>query len=199
MNKIIASILILFIISACNVLQTIQDLPALKFRIASADEYRIQDVSLNNKKSLKDFTALEMLKLTSGFMKGNLLLTFIINVEVKNNNIGENQFSQSDISIRQFPYRLLLNDKEILQGDIDKPFYIPGRGKSALLPLKVEFNVVKSYKEKSLEDILSFLLQLGGVNGSTSNIKLKVQPTLGTTIGNIRYPSELTIVDKTFD
>jgi len=54
-------------------------------------------------------------------------------------------------------------------------------------------------REKSLDDLLGLILQVSGAGGSTSNLKLKAQPSLGTPIGNIKYPEEITIVDKTFN
>jgi len=58
---------------------------------------------------------------------------------------------------------------------------------------------MKLIKEKSYEDILALLQKLGGIHGSTSNIKLLVKPTLGTSVGNIEYPDEITIADKSFN
>lgn len=198
-KSIIFILLISVFVSACSVLQTFQNIARLKYRISSATDYRLQGISINNKSSLKDFNSVEMLKLTAGFLKGNLPLTFILNIEAKNPNDGTGGGNATDISLTGFPYRLFLDDKEILQGDIEKPVFVPGKGESVIIPLKIQFDIAKSFKEKSLDDILLLLLQVGGVKGSTSNIKLMVQPSLGTPVGNIKYPQEITVVEKTFN
>jgi hypothetical protein len=177
----------------------VQNFSRLKYKIQSANDYRISGITITDKKSLKDFNAIEILKLTSGFAKGNLPLTFLLNIEAKNPNDGSSGYPRTDISIAAFPWRLFLNDKETVKGDIAQPVFVPGKGESVIIPIKIEFDIAKSFKEKSLDDILSLLLQIGGVKGSTSNLKFMVQPVLGTPLGNIKYPDEITIVDKTFN
>ena len=156
-------------------------------------------ISLADKKSLKDFNPVEILKLSTGLIKGNLPITFLINVEAVNPNDGSGGYPRTDLSISSFPWQLYINDKETVSGNIANPVYVPGKGESVLIPIQVEFDLAKSFKDKSLEDILVLMLQIGGVKGSTSNLRLVAKPVLGTPFGNLQYPDAITIVDKTFN
>ncbi|MBI3123430.1 MAG: LEA type 2 family protein [Ignavibacteriales bacterium] len=187
------------IISGCSVLQTISNISRLKYKIGSATNYQIAGIEVKNKRSIKDFNAMEVLKLSGGLMKGSLPLTFILNVEAKNPNNGSGGYPATDISITNFPWRLFVNDKEVVSGGLANPILVPGKGEATIIPLQVQFDLAKSFKEKSLDDLLGLILQVAGAGGSTSNLKLKAQPSLGTPIGNIKYPDEITIVDKTFN
>lgn len=180
-------------------IQTFSNISRLKYRIHSARDYQLLGVELGNKRSLKDFNSLELLKLSAGLIKGNLPLTFTINVEAANPNDGGGGYPRTDINITSFPWRLFLNENETVRGNITQPVFVPGKGESVIIPIQVEFDVAKSFKEKSLDDILALLLQVGGAKGSTSNLKLVVKPVLGTPIGKIEYPDEITIVDKSFN
>lgn len=201
--KILKSFLLLFslifILSGCSVLQTFSNITRLKYKISSASNYQIAGIDVRNKKSVKDFNAVDILKLSTGLMKGNLPLTFVLNIEAKNPNDGSGGYPATDISIANFPWRLFVNDKEVVSGELKEPILVPGRGESTIIPLQIQFDVAKSFKEKSLDDLLGLVLQIAGAGGSTSNLKLKAQPSLGTPIGNIKYPEEITIVDKTFN
>jgi len=199
LRKIFLVILIIPLLYSCSVIQTMQNVSRLKYKIESANDYRVQGITISDKKSLKDFNTIEILKLTAGLAKGNLPLTFLLNIEAKNPNDGSDGYPRTDISIVSFPWRLFINDKETVKGNIGQPVYVPGKGESVIIPIRIEFDIAKSFKEKSLDDILSLLLQIGGVKGSTSNLKLMVQPVLGTPLGNIKYPDEITVVDKTFN
>ncbi|NJD23147.1 MAG: hypothetical protein FIA82_10845 [Melioribacter sp.] len=189
----------LSILSSCSVYQTISNVSRLKYKIYSATDYRIAGVAVAEKKSIKDFNSIELLKITSGFINGNLPLTFLLNIEAKNPNDGNGGFARTDLNIASFPWRLFLNEKEIIQGNITEPVFVPGKGESVIIPIKIEFNVAKSFKEKSMDDILLLLLQIGGVHGSTSNLKMVAKPVLGTQFGKLEYPDEITIVDKSFN
>jgi len=189
----------LSILSSCSVYQTISNISRLKYKIYSATDYKIIGITIADKKSLKDFHSIELLKITSGFIKGNLPLTFLLNIEAKNPNDGNGGFARTDLNIASFPWRLYLNEKEIVQGNIAEPLFVPGKGESVIIPIKIEFNIAKSFKEKSMDDILLLLLQVGGVQGSTSNLEVIAKPVLGTPFGKLEYPDEITIVDKSFN
>jgi hypothetical protein len=187
------------IIAGCAVLNTFQNIARLKYRIQSTENYRVNGVQVDNKRSIKDFSPVEMLKLTSGIVRGSLPATFTINVEAVNPNDGKGGNPRTDLRIVNFPWRLFLNDKEIVDGNISSPVYVPGKGESVIIPIQVQTDIIKLVKEKSIEDIIALLQKLGGIHGTTSNIKLLVKPSLGTPIGNIEYPDEITIADKSFN
>ena len=187
------------IFTSCSVYQTISNVSRLKYKIYSATDYKIIGITIADKKSLKDFHSIELLKITAGLVKGNLPLTFLLNIEAKNPNDGNGGFARTDLNIVSFPWRLYLNEKEIVQGNIAEPVFVPGKGESVIIPIKIEFDVAKSFKEKSIDDILLLILQAGGAHGSTSNLKMIARPVLGTPFGKLEYPDEITIVDKSFN
>lgn len=192
-------VIILILLAGCSVLKTLENFSRLKYRIHSASDYQILGVSIANKKSIKDFSSFEMLKLTTGLLKGTIPLTFTLNIEAKNPNDGSGGYPKTDLSIDSFPWYLLVNDKEVISGNISEPVFVPGKGESTIIPIRIEFDIAKSFKEKSLDDIIMLALQLGGYEGSTSNLKMITKPVIGTPIGKFEYPNDITIVDKTFN
>ncbi|MBM4171202.1 MAG: LEA type 2 family protein [Ignavibacteria bacterium] len=200
MQKIISTILlIIFLFVGCSVLKTVENFSRLKYKIHSSTDYQILGINIKEKKSLNDFSSFEMLKLTTGLLKGTLPLSFTLNVETKNPNDGSGGYPKTDLSIESFPWHLLLNDKEVLNGNIPQPILVPGKGESTLIPLRIEFDIAKNFKEKNIDDILFLVLQMGGLKGSTSNLKLITRPVVGTPMGSIEYPNNITIIDKTYN
>ncbi len=198
-QRLILILALLSILSSCSVYQTISNISRLKYKIYSATDYKIVGISIADKKSLKDFHSIELLKITSGLVRGNLPLTFLLNIEAKNPNDGSGGFAGTDLNIVSFPWRLYLNEKEIVQGNVAEPVFVPGKGESVIIPFRIELDVAKAFKEKSVDDILLLLLQVGGANGSTSNLKMIAKPVIGTPFGKLEYPDEITIVDKSFN
>ena len=199
MRKVFLVFFALLILAGCSVLQTVQNVSRLKYRIDSATDYRVAGIFLADKKNIKDFSSIEMLKLTAGIVKGTLPLTFLLNVEAKNPNDGSSGYPRTDLTLTSFPWRLFLNDKETVKGNINEPVFVPGKGESVLIPIRIEFDIAKSFKDKSIDDILMLLLQIGGVKNSTSNLKLLARPVVGTPFGNLAYTDEITIIDKSFN
>ncbi len=186
------------ILHSCSVLQTAENLFRLKFRIHSANSFNLSNVQLSNKKSIKDFSSVEMLKISSSLIQGKLPLSFNLNIEANNPNDGRDGFERTDISIHSFPWNLYIDNKLAVSGNIEKPVLIPGKGENTIFTLNVEFDLAKTIKEKNLDNILALVLKLGGVDGNTSNIKLLVKPVIGTPLGKLQYPDEITIIDKSF-
>jgi hypothetical protein len=128
-----------------------------------------------------------------------LPVTFTIYIEAKNPNDGTGGYPRTDLSIQSFPWRLFINDNETVTGNIGKPVFVPGKGESTIIPINVEYDIAKNVKEKNIDDIIALALQLGGIQKSTSNLKILVKPVIGTPLGNITYPDELRVVEKNFN
>lgn len=192
-------IVFLFLLSACSIFKTVENISRLKYKIHSTTNYKLSDIDISTKKSIKDFSSIEILKLSTSLINGKLIFSFLLNVEAQNPNDGSGGFPKTDLTIQSFPWRLILNEKEIAIGNIDRPIVVPGKGETTIIPIHVEFDLVKNYKEKNIDDIIILALQLKRMEGGTSKIKLLAKPIIKTSIGNINYPNEITIVEKVYN
>jgi hypothetical protein len=192
------ALIVLCFLAACGVIQTVQNIGRLKYKIASAADYKILGIEIRNKKTLKDFSSVELLKLTAGIVKGSLPVTFTLFIEAKNPNDGGG-YPRTDLTVESLPWKLFVDGKETAAGNIDKPVFVPGKGESTIIPLNIEFDIASTLKENNLDNVLNLLLRLGGANGKTSSLKVAARPVVGTPFGKLEYPDEITIVDKSFN
>lgn len=195
---ITATLLSVFTLYQCSVYQTITNLSRLQFKIGEVNSFRINDLDISDKTSLKDFTAADLLNLTSIFTQGKLPVSFVLNVDAKNPNDGTGGYSRTDATLKSFKWRLFIDDKETISGDIDSPVTVPGTGKVTKIPLRVNIDLLQFFKDQGFDRVINLALTLGGKNSSTSKITLYATPTVSTPIGNITYPGELKIVDTQF-
>jgi hypothetical protein len=119
-------------------------------------------------------------------------------VQAKNPNDGTGGYSNTNATIRDFPWRLLINDKETISGGLGNPVTVPGTGEISIIPLRMNLDLVKFFQNKGYEDLINLALTLGGKTGSSSNLTLYAQPTVSTSLGPIKYPDELRIVSVQF-
>ena len=87
----------------------------------------------------------------------------------------------------------MLDDKEILTGNINEPFTVPGVGENKNIPIQVNVDILKFFKEKSFEEVASLLLAVSNQDNARSRISLFAKPVLGTPVGKIDYPDEIQI------
>lgn len=196
----IASLVLSLVISGiqCSVYETLTNVSRLKFKVGAVNGFQINGVSLSGKSKLADFNALDAIKLTAAFTQGSLPASFVLNVDAKNPNDGTGGYKKSDATIQNFKWRLFLDDKETISGELSEPLVIPGTGEVTTIPLRINIDLMKFFKDKGYDSIINLALALGGVQGSSSRVTLYATPTVSSPLGNITYPGELKLVDTEF-
>ncbi len=182
----------------CSVYKTIVNASRLKFELGNIENFEVSGVRFNDKTSVSDFNAIEILKLTSSLIRGTFPVTFILNVQAKNPNDGTAGFPRTDIMLKSFPWDLYIDNKQTVSGNILSPVFIPGTGEIVTIPIKVSIDLYKFIKEKDLNSLINLALAINGVKGHSSNVTLFAQPTVSTPIGDITYPGQLKIVGMNF-
>lgn len=195
----IVSLSLLVFISGCSIFKTIANISRLKFKLENVNDFKVSGIAINNKTQLKDFNPVDIVKLTADVAKGNLPVTFVLNVEAKNPNDGSGGYPATDISIKSFAWRLFVDEKETISGNIASPVVVPGKGESKIIPLEVKFDLLYFFKDRGFESLMNLALNLGGAKGSSSQLKLVADPVLGTPIGDLKYPDPITIISKQFN
>ncbi|HQF42938.1 MAG TPA: hypothetical protein PK073_08480 [Ignavibacteriaceae bacterium] len=199
MKKYFSVVIILaLVIGGCSVYQTLTNLSRLQFKVGQVDGFKINGISISGKSKLSDFNPLDLINLSAAFAKGSLPASFVLNVEAKNPNDGTGGYQKSDATLQNFKWRLFLDDKETVSGELDQPVTVPGTGNVTTIPLRINLDLVKFFEDRGYESIINLALALGGVQGSSSKITLFATPTVSSPFGNITYPGELKLVDTQF-
>ena len=196
MKKIfLLSVLLIFSNISCSVYETFVNISRLKFKLGNVNNFTLSGVKLDNKRKIADFTPVEALKLSSAFASGKLPVSFILNVEAKNHNDGTGGYKRTNATIKSFPWRLFIDDKETISGNIDAPVTVPGTGDSITIPFSMGLDLIDFFEQRGYESLLNLALNIGGYSEGTSKLSLFVQPTVSTALGDIRYPEEIKVVD----
>lgn len=191
-----------FIFNSCSSLkqitQSLTNLERLQFKLDDVDNFRLSGISINNKKSVSDFSITDGLSLANNYRQKKLPAEFIINVAAKNPNDGSGKSTATTATLTALDWKLYIDDKETIAGNIDKPIEIPGTGQSTIIPLKISLDLYKFFGEKGYDDLIQLAMAIGGVNGSASRLKIDARPTVSTPLGPISYPGRINIIDKQF-
>lgn len=200
LKKILLSIIIPLLLSnlSCSVFQTISNIGRLKFKLGNVNSFTLSGISVSNKSKLSDFNAVDLLKLSSSFAQGNFPVSFTLNVEALNPNDGTGGYPSTDATLKSFAWRLLLDNRETISGNIVQPVTVPGVGQVAIIPLQINLDLLSFFKDKGYESLINLALNLGGNKGSASQITLYAKPVISTMLGDLSYPQELKIVDFEF-
>ena len=195
---ILLSAVILLTTTSCSVYQTVVNLSRLQFKLGDVNNFTISGINISNKRSLQDFNPLEILNLTQSIAGGKLPASFTLNVEAKNPNDGTGGYPQTSATLKEFPWRLEVDDVETIAGNIGTPVTVPGTGEIQNIPLTMNIDLIEFFGNKGLDHLVNLALTLGGQQGSSSKLALYATPTVTSPIGDIKYPGELKIVEQSF-
>ena len=198
MKLVISIISLTFLLTSCSVYQTMVNLSRLKFKLGAVNNLTLNGINISNKKSISDFNATELLKLTSVITSGKLPASFTLNVEAKNPNDGSGGYPKTDATLKAFPWKLEIDNVETISGDIGSPVSVPGTGEVTNIPLTMNLDLIEFFGNKGLDNLVNLALALGGQEGSSSKLTLYASPTVSSPLGDIKYPGGLKIVDQSF-
>jgi hypothetical protein len=174
------------------------NLQRLKFRVAGVQAFALAGIGLSGKQRVEDFSVLDAFRLMKAYNDRKLPASFILNVEASNPNDGTGGTTQTVSTLTSFEWRLLIDGKPTVSGNIEKSIEIPGTGQATIIPLRISLDLVEFFKDKGYDDLLNLALALGGAKSDISRISLDAQPRVSTPLGEIVYPGRITIVSKEF-
>lgn len=200
---VVASLLsIFFLLQSCATVTDLSSLLAqlqrLKFKLGSVEGFSLGGIPLSNKTSLNDFSVQDGLRLAQLFGSKKLPVEFILNVVAINPNDGTAGKVKSNATLTGLSARLLIDGQPTVFGEIDSPVEIPGSGQETSFPLRLTLDLYEFFGHQGLDKLLSLALAIGGRNGSSSRLALDIQPKVITSLGEIKYPERITIIDKEF-
>jgi len=174
------------------------NLHRLKFRVSGVDGFALAGIDISRKQRVEDFSVLDAFRLMKAFNDRRLPASFTLDVEARNPNDGSGGSTQTVSTLTSFEWRLLIDNKPTVSGNIEKPVEIPGTGQATTIPLSISLDLVEFFKEKGYDDLLNLALAMGGVKSDISRISLDAQPRVSTPLGEITYPGRITVVSKEF-
>lgn len=196
---LILTLIIGLTLTSCGLYNSIMNLSKLQYKLGSVDNFRVANIKINSKSKLSDFSTADILNLTSKVASGDFPVSFTLNVLAKNPNQNSTTSSSSEITLESFPWTLYIDGVKTISGNISNPVTVPSVKSATIIPLQISLDMLDFFKDNGLSKIVNLALTLGGKNGSTSKIRIGAEPTLGTPIGKMTYPSPITIIDKTFN
>src|SRR4030095_4223052 len=187
-----------FINLGCSGLyDAIVNLQRLQFKLHKVAGMKVAGVGLSHISSISNFSLLDAAALLSAFTSGQLPVEFTLNVLAKNPNDGTGGTKNTSAVIKNMAWRLFIDNNETIGGNV-KDVSVPGGGQMTNIPIGMSFDLLQFFRSAGYENILNLALALGGRNGSSSRITLKVKPTVDTPLGPITYPGEFDVIDKEF-
>jgi hypothetical protein len=127
-------------------------------------------------------------RLGASLSQRDLPLSFTLHVEAE--NPADNSVNAR---LTEMDWTLLLDEKETISGVSDREVVLPP-GTPKDVPVDIELDLVEFFDE-NLRGLVDLAAAVGG-EGPPTNVQLRVQPTVRTPLGPMKYPSPITVVSQ---
>ncbi len=195
-------VLCVVLVTSCasirDITNTLASLQKMQFKIANITGMRLAGVDVARIASPSSLSITDALSLTQAFARKTLPATFTLNVDAKNPNTGVAGTKSVPLTLDDLQWRLMIDDKQTINGGLGSPVDVPGNGLTTKLPLVMNLDLYSFFADKGYDGIVNLALALGGKSGTTSRVKLDAMPTVGTPLGKLTYPNRISIVDTEF-
>lgn len=196
-NILLIVIAAMIVISGCSgITDTITNAQRLQWKLGSVSGMTVSGVDVSNVSSFSSLNPLDLVKLTSAVGSGQLPVSFTLNLLAKNPE-GEGGSKNSSDLIKSVDWRLLIDNKETINGVLSGPITVPGVGQTSTIPVGISLDIMQFFQNEGLQSLAGMLLGIGGKSGSPARLSLKIRPTIDTFLGPIS-PGEITVIDKEF-
>jgi hypothetical protein len=183
----LALALVLVVLAGCRSIREVANLRNVNFRIDRVEDARLAGIDLSGIETYGDVGASDMLRLSAAIADGEMPLDFTVHVAAENPSANS-----MNARLTKMDWTLLLEDEETVSGTFDREVVLrPGEPQD--VPVEVKVDLVRFFDD-NLRSLVNLALAVSG--GETSNVKLRVQPTIRTPVGPMKYPDPITVVDE---
>lgn len=193
---------LLFFLPGCATLDELvnvmSNLQRLKFKVAGVTGFAVAGIDISQKQKPADLTVMDGINLMSSYSRKKLPASFVLNVEALNPNDGTGGSPRTSSTLTSFEWRLLIDGRPTVTGNIEKPIEIPGTGQASVIPLKISLDLLEFFQEKGYDDLINLALALGGAKSDIARLEIDAQPRVSTPLGEITYPGRITVVSKEY-
>ncbi len=190
----------IFVITGCTALKeaagALNAFRQLQFKLGDVNNFKLAGVNISTLQNPKNISISDGINLLNAFNKKQLPVSFRLNVEAKNPNASSS--GSGDFFVKKMDFTLYIDNKKTIDGSVADRLRVPPGGATAIIPVDMSLDLMKFFGEKQYDDLLNLAFAIGGVDGSSSRLKLGARVTVETPLGDVRYPEELTIVNASF-
>jgi hypothetical protein len=174
---------------SCATLEGLAQLPDVEFHIDGATGATLAGVKLDGVQDARDLQPLEVLTIAEAVRRGSVPLRFDLHVGA--DNPGDAAY---DLRLEKLEWTMLLEERETVSGVLERNIVLAPAATTDI-PVPVELDLMEFFEEGA-SDLVQLALRLTGSEAEPTRVKLRARPTVRTPFGPMRFPSEITIVDR---
>lgn len=184
--KVFTVFILFSLLSSCSFLKDIATLGKCEFRMTTLQDPELAGVDISRIHNFSDLNFVDIGIISASIMKGEMPLSFTLNVEARNPN-------PASATLSKLEYIAFIDDVEVASGALNKRIEIPANGGVASIPLRLQTDLIEILKKDSRQALVNFGLNLADAGSRPTRVSIKVKPTILIGSLEINYPGYFTV------
>jgi len=174
------------ILNSCSYLKELSALADCDFRMSTLEDPLLAGIDISDINSIESLNIEETGKIAKNILLGDLTLSFILNIEVKNPN-------PVTASLNRMEYIAFIDDLQVAAGAVEERVEIPAFGGISTIPVRVETNLIELLKKESRNTLINFGLNLADASNRPTRVSIKIKPYIRVGAKDLEYPGFITV------
>lgn len=189
MKKIALLSTLVLLLGGCATLSEMTALKKCEFRLHSIQQPALCGIDVSQKRTWTDFNFMEGQVILAQLLNKSLPLEITVNVEVR--NPGTNLAAVNSIQWISF-----LDDLQLAEGAVEERVEVPPSGGVNTIPIRVRIDLIDYLEGENPRAMLNFALTMFNAGDRSSQISMKIKPTVLIGSRSIQYPDYFTITKE---
>lgn len=189
MRKLLLFASFLLLLNGCSALSELSAFTKCEFRLHSLAEPMLCGVEVSQKRSWSDFSFMEGQLIARYLLSSTLPFDLQVNVEVRNPG-------NTPAALNNLQWIAYVDDVRVAKGTVNERVEIPPSGGRALVPVMVHADLIDFLEGDSPQAMLNFALSLVNVRNRTSQVSLKIKPSILIGSQTLKYPGYFTVTKE---
>lgn len=181
LKTIIVLISVSFMFNSCSFLKEISTLGKCEFRMTTLENPELAGIDVSHVRSYGDIGISDLAILTASIIRGELPLSFTLNIEARNPN-------PAMAALNKLEYLAFIDDVQVASGTLTQRIEIPANGGITNIPLSLNTDLIDILEKDSRQSLVNFGLNLADAGKRPTRVSLKVKPTILVGGLEIIYP-----------
>lgn len=182
-------LVVMITMPACQTLRQIAQLRHVDFAIGRTAQVHLAGLDVMRLQSYDDLRPTELIRLGATVAQGSLPLEFRLHLNAFNP-------ADNDVAARlvRMDWTLFLEDRETISGRYDGDVLLPP-GEVTDIPIDISLDLMEFFRD-NMQHLVNVALSISGQDAAPTNLRLQATPVINTSLGPIRYPEAITIVNR---
>jgi hypothetical protein len=189
MRKMLLLTTVALLLNSCSMLSELVAFTKCEFRLQSLQQPEVCGINISQKSSWSDFSFMEGQTMAAQLMQKRLPFEITVNVEARNPGT-------TMAAVNSIQWIAMLDELQLAQGTVSERVEVAANGGTSTIPVRIRADLFDYLEGGNARAMLDFALNLVNAGNQSSQLSMKIKPSVLIGGQEIQYPDYFTITKE---